>query len=80
MKDIKIYTTEFCWFCNQAKSLLNQLNLSYEETRLDDKPQLRRQLSEENNGYRTVPMIFIDGQFIGGYQELVDLHRSGALV
>jgi glutaredoxin 3 len=64
----------------QAKRLLTQLKVPYEEISLEDKPELRRKLSEENNGYRTVPMIFIDGKFIGGYTELAALHKQGKLI
>lgn len=79
IKNIKIYTTTVCGYCVNAKALLKRLNLPFEEIGLDDKPDLRLKLSADNNGYRTVPMIFIDDKFIGGYQELVDLHKSGAL-
>jgi glutaredoxin 3 len=64
----------------QAKRLLTQLKVPYEEISLEDKPELRRKLSKENNGYRTVPMIFIDGKFIGGYTELAALHKQGKLI
>jgi glutaredoxin 3 len=80
MREVKIYTTQFCSFCVQAKRLLAQLKLPYEEIGLDDKPELRQKLSEENRGYRTVPMIFIDGQFIGGYTELLALQKQGKLL
>lgn len=79
MKEIKLYTTNYCSFCVSAKRLLEKLELPFEEIRLDTQPELRRKLSEENGGYRTVPMIFIDGAFIGGYMELTALHRDGKL-
>jgi glutaredoxin 3 len=80
MREVKIYTTEVCPYCVQAKRLLTQLKVPYEEISLEDKPELRRKLSEENNGYRTVPMIFIDGTFICGYTELAALHKQGKLI
>lgn len=79
MKKIVVYSTRVCPFCVQAKNLLKKLDLPFEETLLDDKPDLRMKLSEENNGYRTVPMIFIDEKFIGGYMELVSLYQKGEL-
>lgn len=79
MKEIKIYTTQFCWFCQQAKALLAHLHLPFEEIKVDNQRELRAKLAEENNGYRTVPMIFIDGEFIGGFTELSELHKSGKL-
>lgn len=80
MREVKVYTTQVCPYCVQAKRLLSQVGLPYEEIGLDDKPDLRQKLSEENRGYRTVPMIFIDGAFIGGYTELMQLHQQGKLL
>ena len=79
MKEIKLYTGSNCWFCEQAKQLLTRENLPFEDINLDDKLDLRMQLSKENGGYRTIPMIFIDGKFIGGFNELNALVKSGDL-
>lgn len=79
MPNIKIYTTRFCGFCHRAKQLLAHLNHSFEEIPVDQNQELRTQLANENNGYRTVPMIFIDGNFIGGYTELMALHQEGKI-
>lgn len=80
MRDVKVYTTTYCGYCGAAKRLLEQVGLPFEEIGLDDKPELRKKLSEENGHYRTVPMIFIDGKFIGGFTDLQTLHRQGKLV
>lgn len=80
MREIKVYTTRVCPYCVSAKRLLSQLGLKYEEIGLDDKPDLRQKVSEENGNYRTVPMIFIDGKFIGGFTELQALHKKGQLL
>ena len=80
MQDVKVYSTRVCAYCQAAKRLLDQVQLPYEEIGLDDKPELRQKLSEENGHYRTVPMIFIDNKFIGGFTELQALHKQGKLV
>ncbi len=80
MRDIKVYTTRICSYCQAAKRLLDQLGLPYEEIGLDDKPELRQKLSEENGHYRTVPMIFVDGRFVGGFTDLQALHKQGKLI
>ena len=77
--NVKIYTTRYCGFCNMAKSLLTKLNIAFEETSFDEQPELREPISKENNGYSTVPMIFIDDKFIGGYAELSLMHQQGKL-
>lgn len=78
-KNIKVYTTNICPYCVQAKRLLSKLGLAYEEISLEGKHEERVQLSQENSGWRTVPMIFIDDQFVGGYTELEKLYREGKL-
>jgi glutaredoxin 3 len=77
--DVKVYTTEYCGYCVAAKRLLDQLSIPYQEIRVDKEPETRERLSRENNGYRTVPMIFIDGKFVGGFTELSTLHRNNQL-
>jgi glutaredoxin 3 len=77
MRKITVYTTSYCPYCIQAKRILNQHGLVFEEVGLDGKDELRQKLSLENNGYRTVPMIFFGDTFIGGYTELRDLIDSG---
>ena len=77
--NVKIYTTRYCGFCHMAKKLLQDLNITFEEVSFDDNPELRSKISSENNNYRTVPMIFIDDRFIGGYTELATMHAQGSL-
>ena len=80
MRDIKVYTTRVCTYCQAAKRLLDRLGLPYEEIGLDDKPDVRQKISEENGHYRTVPMIVIDGKFVGGFTELQSLFKQGKLL
>lgn len=71
-----VYTTTICPYCQSAKRLLTEKNVSFEEIGLDDKPDLRMELSEKFGGWRTVPMIVLDGEFIGGYTELVQWFKQ----
>ena len=80
MPEVTVYTSSGCAFCVAAKQLLASIEARFEEIRLDQDPELRLKLSEENNGWRTVPMIFIGQRFIGGFQELMSLHQRGELV
>lgn len=69
---ITVYTTQYCSFCRAAKKFLENKGLAFEEVPLDDNPELRAEVSKRNGNYRTVPMIEIDGKFVGGYSELVN--------
>ena len=79
MQEITVYTTPVCGYCQAAKRLLQQRGLTFREVDLEKDPALRMKLSQENGGYRTVPMIFIGAEFVGGYTELAALDRDGKL-
>ncbi len=79
MQEITVYTTPVCPYCVSAKRLLSQKGLPFKEVDLEKDPALRQKLSAENGGYRTVPMIFIGKEFIGGYTELAALDKAGGL-
>ena len=60
----------------RAKRLLEAKGIDYQEVRLDEDQEKRRELVEKFN-WRTVPMILVKDQFIGGYTELAKLENSG---
>jgi len=76
---VRFYTRRWCVYCFAARRLLTKLEIDFEEIPLDDDPELRRSLSEANNSWPTVPMVFIGEHFVGGYTELARLHRQGHL-
>ena len=76
---VRLYTRRWCGYCIAARRLLRKLAIDFEEIRLDGDPELRREISEAARDWPTVPMIFIDERFIGGYTELARLHRRGDL-
>ena len=78
MSSVTIYTSSYCTYCRRAKRLLERKQVDYEEVRLDEDAEKRKELVEKLN-WRTVPMIFVNEQFIGGYDELSALERSGEL-
>ena len=70
MKNVKIVTGCFCWFCDQAKKLLRDHGQEYEELDVME----ASGLMEEYN-LRTVPQIFIDGELLeGGYTGLKEYY------
>jgi len=78
MPRVTVYTTEPCGFCRVAKALLNKRGVPFEEINLAKSPEGRAQLVEKT-GMMTFPQVIIDGQPIGGYQELVAVDRDGRL-
>ena len=77
--NIEIYTTLFCPFCIRAKQLLDAKQAVYQETDVSARLSLRKAMSERAGGRTSVPQIFIDGQHIGGCDDLLALERSGQL-
>lgn len=77
MNSIKLYTTSSCPYCEAAKRLFKSLGLAYEEINLESKHAERQRLSDENGGWRTVPMIFVGDKFIGGFDDVKALHSKG---
>lgn len=58
-----------CQFCDQAKSLLKQYEIDFEERKIGD-GYTKEELLEDVPNARTLPQIFIDGELIGGFTEL----------
>jgi glutaredoxin 3 len=78
MRRMTVYTTEPCGYCRTAKALLAKRGISYEEINLARDPEGRAELVRLT-GMMTFPQVVIDGQPLGGYQELVKADRDGAL-
>lgn len=76
---VRIYTRGWCGYCVAARRLLAKLEIAFDEVPLDKDRELRRSLSQANNNWPTLPMIFIGKHFVGGYTELSRLHRRGQL-
>ena len=75
---IKIYTTSWCPYCNNAKRLLKEKSIEYEEINIEEKGISREELTEITGG-RSVPQIVINDKAIGGYDNLVALDQEGKL-
>lgn len=80
MTAVRMYTTQVCPYCLQAKALLKQRGVSaIDEIRIDLDPQQRDQMVALT-GRRTVPQIFIGQTHVGGCDDLMALDRSGGLM
>ena len=79
MAKIEIYTSPTCGYCHAAKSLLGKKGLSFEETDVVREPSKRAEMMTRANGRRTVPQVFINGQHVGGFDDLYALESSGRL-
>ena len=79
MAKIEIYTQDFCGYCARAKALLERKGVAYEEIDAPNGSAARADAVQRSGGRTTVPQIFIDGQAIGGSDDLAALDRAGKL-
>ena len=64
-----VWSKDACPFCDQAKALLKQKSIEFEEKKIGH-GYTREQLLEAVPNARTVPQIFLDDELIGGFTEL----------
>jgi glutaredoxin 3 len=79
MAEVDIYTTGWCPYCAGAKSLLERKGVAYREISLDEEPGRRAEMVQRARGGRTVPQIFINGEHVGGCDDIFALDRAGQL-
>ena len=79
MAKVEMYTTGWCPYCARARTLLEKKGVTYAEISLDEEPGRRAEMIERAHGGRSVPQIFIDGEHIGGCDEMVALDHAGKL-
>ena len=76
--EILIYSKVPCPYCVSAKSFLDQRELVYKEIDLTGQPDEIEKMKEKT-GWRTVPIILINGKLVGGFTDLKALEDSGEL-
>jgi glutaredoxin 3 len=80
MAQVKIYSSDYCPYCQRAKALLRERGVSeWEEIVVDGKPDVRAAMAQQV-GRTSVPQIFINGQHVGGCDDLHALDARGGLV
>jgi glutaredoxin 3 len=79
MNRIEMYSTASCPYCVAAKNFLVGRGLGYEEVRIDLDPVAYSNMLKRSGGRRTVPQIFINDRHVGGFDDMIKLHRNGEL-
>lgn len=69
MRSILIYTKDDCPFCTRAKNLLAEKGMAYQESKVGVGI-LREEFMSIFPDIKSLPLIIINGQKIGGYSEL----------
>jgi glutaredoxin 3 len=76
---VEIYTKFMCPYCTRAKRLLTDKGASFDEYDITMGGPQRDEMLQRSGGRSTVPQIFIDGQHVGGSDDLAALDQAGKL-
>lgn len=79
MSQIEIYTTSSCPYCHAAKDLLKRKGMTFSEINVTGDPVARSTMSGRAHGRTSVPQVFINGNHVGGCDDLYALEEAGEL-
>ncbi len=79
MAQVEVYSTLFCPYCARAKSLLGQKGVEFTNIDVMEDASRRDEMVKRAGGRTSVPQIFINGEHIGGCDDLFALDRAGGL-
>jgi alkyl hydroperoxide reductase subunit F len=75
---IEIFTRDWCPYCAKAKTLLTAKGVEYQEIDITSNDELQQEMIRRSKR-RTVPQLLLDGESIGGYDDLANLNATGEL-
>ena len=76
---MKGYKTQpACGFSNRVVSMLNEIDIPYHDVNIFDDPELRSGMKDYSS-WPTFPQIYIDGEFVGGCDIVIEQYQNGEL-
>ncbi len=79
MAEVVIYTKPGCPYCSAAKALLSKKGAEFTEIIASNDPEKKQEMIQKSGGKATFPQIFIDGNHVGGSDDLHALDARGGL-
>jgi glutaredoxin 3 len=76
---VEVYSSIFCPYCARARALLERKGVAFETIDLMEQPGRRSEMIERAGGRTSVPQIFINGEHVGGCDDLHALDGAGEL-
>jgi len=80
IKDITVYTKQNCVYCVKAKALIKGLGLTYTEKKLEEFSSVDEMIKDIGKKVRAMPQIKIDGELVGGYNQLIEYFNNKGIV
>jgi glutaredoxin 3 len=78
MPEVTLYSTDPCSFCARVKGILDSRGVEFAEINLSKDPAGRMALVQRT-GMMTFPQLLVDGELLGGFNEVQDAAESGRL-
>lgn len=79
MAEVEVYTNKGCPACVNVKQYLDRKGVNYTEKRLGKSKKTDLEFSIRTKGAKQIPQVFIDGEWIGGFDDVVRYDRAGEL-
>ena len=73
-KEVTVYTKDNCNWCLLLKALLKKKKITYKEIYIDETN--RDILVEDENGIKTLPQLFDEGKYVGGFDSVLNILRN----
>ena len=67
-----------CGFSNNVVQMLNTLGVPFETVDVLENSEIRQGIKEYSN-WPTIPQVYVDGQFVGGSDILIEMYQKGEL-
>jgi glutaredoxin 3 len=79
MSQVIVYSGPSCPYCDRAKALLKKKGAAFDDFNVKADAAKMTEMLEKSGGKRTIPQIFINGQHIGGCDDLYAIDKEGKL-
>jgi len=79
MVDIEVYTNKGCPACVSVKHYLDRKGVDYAEKKLGKSKKIDLEFAVRTKNSKKIPQVFIDGEWIGGFDDVVRYDRAGEL-
>ena len=77
--EVVVWTKSGCPACVNAKRLFDSNKIKYQEKKLGSSPSLQKAFAIATKGAKSIPQIFINGEHIGGFDDLQNLQKRDEL-
>ena len=75
---VVVFSTDACAYCEHAKNLLRKRGVPFEDVNLGADAELQAQLTEVT-GLESYPQIVVNGETLGGLNELRAAEKNGVM-